>query len=103
MPRRRTSRRRLLAIGKWAGLVLSVVIAGAWFTAIAALWRDGHSLVELVFLYVLPLPLMAALPALVLLLSRRPRPLPGHCRCGYNLAGLDGKVCPECGLADPEP
>ena len=28
-----------------------------------------------------------------------PKVKPGHCRCGYDLQGLSGERCPECGAA----
>ena len=36
----------------------------------------------------------AVLAVLVLPLDRVP---PGECVCGYDLAGLGGEACPECG------
>jgi hypothetical protein len=43
------------------------------------------------------LPVMAAVSAWLLWLGRR-RDTSGHCRvCGYDLAGLGGAGCPECG------
>ena len=52
------------------------------------------------------IPLWPALPALTLLTAAawrqdaqaRARSRPGHCPCGYSLAGLTpGQPCPECG------
>ncbi len=37
-----------------------------------------------------------AVPSLALYFASR-RPLPGHCRCGYNLTGNTSGICPECG------
>jgi len=39
---------------------------------------------------------ITGLPTLALYLASR-RPLPGHCRCGYNLTGNTSGICPECG------
>jgi hypothetical protein len=40
--------------------------------------------------------LLATTPTAFLWRLSRPLRL-GHCSCGYNLAGLDDGVCPECG------
>ncbi len=37
-------------------------------------------------------------PTITFYLASR-RPLPGHCRCGYNLTGNTSGICPECGNA----
>ena len=39
-----------------------------------------------------------ALPCIYLRFASR-RPVPGHCRCGYNLTGNTSGICPECGTA----
>jgi hypothetical protein len=47
--------------------------------------------------------MMTGAPALLMWRTDR-RPRPGHCRCGYSLAGLgEGAVCPECGAGRPVP
>ena len=66
----------------------------AWFlagTALAAFYTDPLTLVFICA--------PAALTAAALLCARRPQHTPeGTCvHCGYDLAGLSGGVCPECG------
>lgn len=46
----------------------------------------------------IPLVIVGLLTASLWWLDRR-RPLPGHCRCGYNLTGNTSGRCPECGAA----
>lgn len=50
----------------------------------------------------LPVPFLAAYPALYFLIAglRRFRRRPGHClKCDYDLTGNESGVCPECGTA----
>jgi hypothetical protein len=48
-----------------------------------------------------PLILLAAGAAGIFFHFRRRMHQPGHCRCGYSLAGLTGEGCPECGARIP--
>ena len=41
--------------------------------------------------------LIVMIPTAFLWLSDRRRPIPGHCRCGYDLTGNVSGTCPECG------
>jgi hypothetical protein len=169
-PSRLPSRRRLLAIGKWAGLIACVAIAGVWVASqwMTCYWvgrgtnraglhvRFGHgqfgvgrglplssrgvgrfgrvhlgiaggpvphhgigfpyhgsprwqwggfhialsgkSQRSMTYLQA-PLwaPFFLAAAPTSLMWWRSRRSIPGHCRCGYSLAGLEGKPCPECG------
>lgn len=47
-----------------------------------------------------PVACIATLPLVVVLAAHRRFVPPGHCRkCRYDLRGLNGETCPECGLA----
>lgn len=55
---------------------------------------------RLTYLFVLiPLwiPWLAFLGETMFVWFRFKPPAPGHCQCGYNLAGNESGVCPECG------
>jgi len=43
-------------------------------------------------------PLIVVAAPTAIMWRRLRRPLPGHCRCGYNLEGITSGVCPECGV-----
>ena len=44
------------------------------------------------------MPLVLCAVPTVVLFNRDHKPKPGHCaKCRYDLAGLDGDICPECG------
>ena len=56
------------------------------------LWGlDGQTCAEILA------ALVALVPTALLWYLDCRRPLPGHCRCGYNLTGLTSPRCPECG------
>ena len=156
-------KRRLLRLGKWAGLVLCVLVAGAWVgsgwcymsftgqtgasrcltvsltdgrvriidssgmtarapwyrnwqvqivrTAFAPQWRSGFGWSPpttmpgfVLATRNLDIPLWAPLLLLAapttLLWRRDRRGDPGFCRCGYDLKGLQGRPCPECGRGE---
>ncbi len=150
---RRTKTSRIRRIGKWAGLVACVLIAGGWaasmrcsvgYRATHAYFGLSSGSIVLSFLHpsssgtigppgptigwrvqavywwprreswmlsgplvvgwyiVVPLwiPFAAfAIPTAWLGWRDRGPPL-GHCRCGYDLAGLaPGAACPECGAS----
>ena len=67
--------------------------------------RELYNSSEIVTSLALPLWLLflAVLIPTLLLWRLDRRPLPGHCRCGYNLTGLTSGRCPECGTAAPAP
>jgi Na+/melibiose symporter-like transporter len=89
----------------WAGMAACVLLAVLWVVRVSA--ASGNEFVAVatavltaafLALYV-PFTLFAAVVDVARWLDRR-RCRPGHCSCGYDLAGLaPGAACPECGKA----
>ena len=74
----------------------SRLVPPSWRTT----WRSSTGFNATVIEISLWLPCLAVgIPTACLFWSDR-RARPGHCRCGYSLAGLgEGAACPECGVA----
>ncbi len=80
-----TFRRHHMGPSLWAGLDLATDLGGFGIP----LWLFGYSLFLLSFI-----------PALTRHATTRRRFPIGNCnRCGYDLAGLSTKTCPECGTS----
>lgn len=74
----------------------------AWATVdsmFPGLWRaDRYPCGPVMGVKTWPVACIATLPLVVALAAHRRSVPPGHCRrCRYDLRGLDGNVCPECG------
>ena len=63
-------------------------------------WPGSHQIARDTRVITIPFWLcfvVASIPTMILIRLAPRRPLPGHCRCGYNLTGNVSGACPECG------